>query len=227
MQNNPAVPAQGQGPSNPPPRTPQQVVEQLKRTPDCVIDVGVRRGTPWLYRAFPNIHHILVDPQPAGDTILDEAPQDFIFVNKGLGDKEGELVLHEQGLKSTFLDRTELTQSPRSNPHKVAVWTLDQLIDEYAASFNKIALKIDTEGFEVQILSGLTKHVDKIDFIIAEASVLNRFESQHDFPEVLWEFYQKGFRFYNLFDNLRRPAALVYDCIFFPSKDPIFSVLSP
>jgi hypothetical protein len=34
--------------------------------PEIVIDVGVRKGTPWLYESFPDAFYILVDPQSTG-----------------------------------------------------------------------------------------------------------------------------------------------------------------
>lgn len=208
-----------------PPRGPQAILEQLDRQPDYVIDIGVRRGTPWLYNAFPDVPHVLVDPQHVGETVLDHKPNTYVFVQKAVGDALGRLTFNEQGLKSTFLNRTELTMGPQTRTYEVDVVTLDTIIDEYCPDAQRIFLKIDTEGYEVPVIRGLNRHRDKIDAVIAEASVMNRFKQQQDFPEVLWEFYQKGFRFYNMFDPLKRPTALVYDCIFFQKEDEAFNLL--
>ena len=37
---------------------------------DFIVDVGVYRGTPWLYQAFPTTPFVLVDPQIANDAVL-------------------------------------------------------------------------------------------------------------------------------------------------------------
>ncbi len=194
----------------------------LARTPDAVIDVGVHRGTPWLYEAFAGVPFVLVDPQESADAELASKPDDYVFVNKALGRAPGRLTLSEQGPMSTFMTRTPLTRVPTKRQYEVEVTTLDAVIAEHLPWARRIGLKIDTEGFELEVLGGLAAHLDRIDFVVSEASVLNRFEGSYNFSELVCAFWEKGFRFYNLLNETRRRPPRVYDCIFLRANDPAF-----
>lgn len=197
-------------------------IADLHRTPDAVIDVGVRYGTKWLYDVFKDAPFILIDPQDEGEAILTSRPERYVFVNKAVGREPGTLMLNEQRARSTLLKRTPLTATRTFRRYDVDVTTLDAVIDEHAPDARRIGLKIDTEGFEMDVLAGLASHWDCIDFILSEVSVLNRFEESYNFSELICELWSKGFRFYNFVDIACWPVPPVYDCLFFRKDDPIF-----
>jgi len=202
-------------------------LRELERRPDAVIDVGVRRGTPWLYDVYADVPFVLVDPQEGGAALLTSRPKAFVFVNKAAGRAPGHLTLHEQGAMSTFLTRTKLTEVPTHKSYDVEITTLDDLIDAHLPAARKLGLKIDTEGFEMDVIAGLDRHLPHIDFIISEASVLNRFEDSYNFSELVTEFWRKGFRFYNLLGEIETRAPRVHDCIFLQANDPAFDRRKP
>jgi FkbM family methyltransferase len=189
--------------------------------PEIIFDVGVRKGTPWLYESFPDAFYILVDPQEVGSEILTSVPEKYTFVNKALGSEPGKLILQEQGAMSTFLQRTVLTSKKVESTYEVDVITLDSLIEERARN-KRCGLKIDTEGFEAEVMRGLNKYADHFDFVVAEVSVLNRFENSYNFSELISLFYEKGFRFYNFLNEPKPKAPRFYDCLFLQKSDPRF-----
>lgn len=194
----------------------------LARTPDAVIDVGVRRGTPWLYEVYAGVPFVLVDPQEGGEALLEARPSRYVFVNKAAGRACQTRMLNEQGAMSTFLTRAPLTHVPTRKRHEAEIVPLDDIIDAHAPDARRIGLKLDTEGFEIEVLAGLERHVDRIDFIISEASVLNRFENQHNFSELVGAMWQKDFRFYNILNEAGLKAPRVYDCLFLRKDDAAF-----
>lgn len=197
-------------------------LRQLSRMPDAVIDVGVRSGTPWLYEVYAGVPFVLVDPQEGGEALLKARPSDFVFVNKAAGRVAGRGMFNEQGSMSTFLDRTALTQVPVRGRHEAEIATLDAIIAEHLPAARRIGLKIDTEGFELEVLAGLDVSLERIDFILSEASVLNRFENSYNFSELVAELWKKGFRFYNILNRTAPKAPRVYDCLFLPKDDAAF-----
>lgn len=199
----------------------QMVLHHLGRTPDVVFDVGVRQGTPALYNAFPDTRFILVDPQKSGTSALIHKPQQFDFVNKALGSKPSTLRIKEQKARTTFLERTALTAAPTTDEYDVEVVTLDALIAEYAPT-GKIGLKVDVEGYEMEVFRGLQAEAKRIDFILAEVSVRNRFVSGYNFSDLVSLLKEKGFRFYNIMNPSRPRAPRFYDCVFLPEGDPAF-----
>jgi FkbM family methyltransferase len=158
--------------------------------------------------------------RPASE-MLTSAPENYIFLNKALGSEHSKLVLQERGAMSTFLQRTALTEKITESTYEVDVITLDSLVYEMARN-KRCGLKIDTEGFEVEVMRGLDKYEDHFDFVVAEVSVLNRFEDSYNFSELITIFYEKGFRFYNFLNEPKPQATRFYDCLFLQENDPRF-----
>jgi FkbM family methyltransferase len=120
-----------------------------------------------------------VDPQKAGAKLLESAPQNYVFVNKALGSEAAKMVLQEQSAMSTLLARTRLTSTKVASTYEVDVITLDSLVEEKAEN-KRCGLKLDTEGFEVEVMRGLEDYAHQFDFVVAEVSVLNRFENSYN-----------------------------------------------
>lgn len=199
------------------------VLKAARRSPDIIIDVGVRYGTPALYRAFRDVPFLLVDPQKDGEALLMKKPRSYKFVQVALGSEPGRLTLHEQAGKSTFLERTERTRTETREEYEVDVITLDALMDEHAPT-GKIGLKVDVEGFEMEVFKGLSSaRAERIDFIIVEASVRNRFTNGHHCTSLVSLLSQKGFRFYNIMNDVRVRPPNYYDFLFLREDDPIFN----
>ena len=73
--NNPATPASKQPEGT---LYNHEFLKKLSLKVKTVIDVGVRFGTPALYKAFPEAMFILVDPQKSGEALLKAIPERYI-----------------------------------------------------------------------------------------------------------------------------------------------------
>ena len=120
---------------------------------------------------------MLVEPIPDGEALLECNPANYTYVNCGLGAQSGRLTLNRYNNEKldSFLEmhrrNKEVSESRRLVERiEVAVRTLDDIIEEYCAS-DSIGIKIDTEGFELEVIKGLERHKERVTFIVAESSV--------------------------------------------------------
>lgn len=80
----------------------------------------------------------------------------------------------------------------------VPMRTLESIINESSISSVRL-LKIDVEGFELQVLQGLAKAIDKVDFIVFEA--LNGVEDREANERVCNWLDNRGFRIMDIREN--------------------------
>ena len=165
--------------------------EQLNRLPkiDTLIDIGVgNRGTQNLYEKFSNEKLILIDP-------LDEAEdyatknlknRDYIFYKVALGNikTKKELKIEERINRSTFLNVTNINFE--ANPvekRNVEIDLLDNVIAKND-SLGRLGIKIDTEGYELDVILGAKNTLKSTKFVIAEV------RHNHQSFDSCYELYQ-------------------------------------
>jgi FkbM family methyltransferase len=165
---------------------------------DVVIDVGVAHGTAWLYDRFPEADLLLVDPLPAPglETCLGDRPHTLVPCALGStpGTAEMTVDLVHTG-RSSLLERTALTDSGGpTQVRKVEVRTLDQVVaDAGMADGRTVGLKIDSEGFELEVLRGGVETLKRCAFVVCESSVLKRFEGSYRLEELIGFMADQGF----------------------------------
>jgi len=137
---------------------------------DLCFDIGAHRGnrTEIFLRLGAKV--VAVEPQ---EDCIDYLRQKFneesrlVLVNKGLSGKEGELTLYvckDASVISTFSDkwkRGRFSNYKWNNSKTVSVTTLDNLIKKFGLP---VFCKIDVEGFEFQVLKGLSQPIPYISF---------------------------------------------------------------
>src|SRR5262249_39511139 len=105
-----------------------------------------------------------------------------------LGARAGELELNvelDAPTRTSALARTELTRTGgRIERRKVPVTTLDALVETRSLR-PPFGLKVDAEGFELEILRGAPRMLKDTRFVIAETSVQRRFDGSYGFLELL------------------------------------------
>jgi FkbM family methyltransferase len=185
-----------------------------------IVDVGVNHGTPALYRAFARLPFLLVDPQQDADARLRIRPHDYRFANVALGAHPGAVAIHEEGGRSTALERTAATRVRDTETYQAEVTTLDLLLDAHRLP-GPIGLKIDTEGYELEVLKGLERHIGDIGFIICEASIRRRFVGGYAMADLVGALKAKGFDVFN-FLNAPKEKPNFYDLLFLREDNPLF-----
>jgi len=196
-----------------PVRGPDNYIRHLKAKgfkPGTVIDIGVATGTPWLY-AFPEAKLVLVEPNPQFESDLEriKAEHGADILPYAAGIESGVLPLKVDlyaPSSSSFYDASADVQSywqrrGHDRPieqRQVDVRPLDMMIDErYRAPF---LIKIDTEGFEMEVLKGAVQTLSKAACLIIETSVARRHEGSYAFADLIAFLAANDFAFSDILD---------------------------
>ena len=185
-----------------------------------VIDIGVRYGTPALYNAFRDADFILVDPQKGGEDLIKHKPGRYRFKNVGLGSAPGKLTLQEEGGRSSFLERSKLTKGNVTETYEAEIMTFDALMDELKPQ-PPFGVKIDTEGFELEVVKGINRHLPNVSFFLSECSIKKRFIGSYRFGEFVAYLSEHGFELFTVL-NIPDRGTKFYDCLFLPRDHPLF-----
>ncbi len=191
-------------------------------SPNTLIDVGCAYGTPGLYRLYPHAFLALVDPLPGewAAKISERLARhnrrgEYVEVALGASEGRGHLRVEQDRARSSLLDRSALTAGD-SKPElkEIRVTSLDRLVTERGWK-GPFGIKIDTEGYELQVLAGAEITLASTQFVIAEVSVAKRFEGSYEFAELISYLSDRGFRLLDILEQHRRPEGLSYlDCAF-------------
>ncbi|MDX2289949.1 MAG: FkbM family methyltransferase [Hyphomicrobiaceae bacterium] len=143
---------------------------RLDRDIAHVIDVGAADGTPDLYARLPTARLELFEPQPGHhDTlrtaVLAHRPGRLHPVALGAADGTAHLSL--TGRSGASLVNTTHLDGTLAPTIEVPVRRLDRRLSA-ADLLRPCLLKIDTEGFEMEVLRGAAGLLDAIDVVVAE-----------------------------------------------------------
>jgi len=178
---------------------------------NTIIDVGVNQGTPSLYKAFEDCNIVLVDPlldfnKEAINKIKKQYKNVFL-IQKGCGHKKENKTLNfdKSSLgRSSMLKRTSITESktPQYENIQIKCDRLDVMIKELNLP-GPFGIKIDTEGFEMNVLNGSVNLFNDTKFIITETSMAKRFEESYFFEDLIDFMRNNNFRAYDILDISR------------------------
>jgi FkbM family methyltransferase len=174
---------------------------QIKKLPsiDTLVDIGVGiNGTPELYNHFDSAHLVLIDPTTEAKNYAETnlTARSHSFYNCGVGEKSGELILNveEDSSYSSFLEVADINF--RADPidrRTVKVDTLDNIMSNEKNS-GRIGVKIDTEGFELNVIKGASKTLKNVDFVLAEVRHNHEsFKDMYSLDEFIEEMFKNNF----------------------------------
>lgn len=172
-----------------------------------VIDVGANRGQFLVFALarFPQARVLSFEPNPPAFRRLQEiidvygAGDRARAFNVALGDANEERILHvsREDDSSSLLAPTvlQVRLSPESREVgqlHVLVQRLDSLIDWPLE--RPTLLKIDVQGFELEVLRGASATLSSIDSVLVEMSFVELYRGQQTAPAVMSLLQQAGYR---------------------------------
>jgi len=192
---------------------PRRILRRLK--PATVIDVGVHKGTPALYAAFPNAQYLLVEPikerVPDLEKILTTIRGEYVIAAAGAQEGTATLRIEPAPAASSLLDRASgSVKGADLERREVTVVTLDGLVAERNLE-GPFGLKVDTEGFELEVIYGATTMLESCQFVIAEMTTSRRrFRAGYRSVELIDEMSTHGFLVRAVMHSTRNYADVLF-----------------
>lgn len=175
-------------------------------TAHVVLDVGAHHG--WFFHCWqdwcPQARVIAFEPYGESFATMKRlygADPRMKLVQAGVGSAVGELalnVLEDSKVSNSFLDPNEQAWQDIDYRHgdvtrvSVPVTTLDEVFRQEGLS-GVYLLKIDVQGYEMEVLRGAEDSLDKIDHIFVEAGIQRLYEGAPRFNDVFEFLTARGF----------------------------------
>lgn len=172
-------------------------------SPRTVFDVGVGRGTPWLYSAFPDAHHVLIEPQREFEPCLRKICEDYDaeYHLVGAAASEGQSTMHrrESDLTGSSFRLDTAEEAARHGPMQMTDVALPvRPLDSFADRPPPFVLKIDTEGYELNVLQGASQILAQTELLLTEVAVQPRHEGEADLGELSSLLRSHGLRLFDI-----------------------------
>jgi FkbM family methyltransferase len=172
---------------------------------DLLFDVGANAGQYGELTRTVNFRGKIISFEPLNDAFqkLNQASskdQQWEINNYALGDVAGKSTINIAGnsYSSSILKMEEqhvetLPESKYIGTQEIEIKTLNDVFNSYYKAGNKVMLKIDTQGYEKQVIEGASDVLDKITLIQLEMSLVALYESELLLTEMIQFLDQKGF----------------------------------
>ena len=151
-----------------------------------------------LYDYFSSAYLILIDPTKEAKEYANNnlSNRNFSFYECGVGEKSGELKLNvekETGY-SSFLEATDINfRGEPVDKRIVKIKTLDNIITN-ENKLGRIGVKIDTEGYELNVIKGASRILNSVNFVLAEVRHNHKsFEDLYNLSDFVKEMQKNDF----------------------------------
>ena len=138
--------------------------------------------------------HRRLEQRAAADPAWRVAPR------MAIGDRDGEVEIEvsAESDMSSVLPQTDLLRriSPSSRVvgrEMVPIRRLDGVVEDYVNADDGVFLKIDTQGFEAQVLAGARHLLPRLQGVQVEMSLVRCYEGERDFRDLIDDLADAGF----------------------------------
>lgn len=185
--------------------TPRPIDRMLRGFgPDTVIDVGANVGqfATELRRQGYRGKIVSFEPHPDAYRRLEVAAardDRWAVRNEAVGDEEGTLDLHlgEKDYTSSLLEPADVLAQYADvafvGTAPVQVRRLDSVFDEICLMGERIALKVDTQGYERAVIEGASSVLDAIGAVYLELSLVPLYRGEPPAEVVMAQLRERGF----------------------------------
>ncbi|MDY6868003.1 MAG: FkbM family methyltransferase [Chloroflexota bacterium] len=145
-----------------------------------------------------------------------------------IGDYDGNVEINISGnsFSSSVLPMTNAHSSVAKNSayigsEKVPIARLDSVAPKYISSTSRVFIKIDTQGFEWQVLDGASETLKNAQGVLCEMSLVPLYEGQYLWMDILKRLENEGFTLWALqrgFTDMNNGRTLQMDGLFFRTE---------
>lgn len=198
---------------------------------DLVFDVGANIGSFGTDLRSAGYQGELVSFEPlstAHAILLRTAHRDAMWQvapRCAIGDYDGEVEINISGnshsssvLPMTPLHASAAQGSAYVGAEKASICRLDSVAPRYLKNFSRPFLKIDTQGFEWQVLDGARETLPHVQGVLCEMSLVTLYEGQRLWKDMMHRLESEGFELWSIqraFADLRDGRTLQIDATFF------------
>ena len=195
-----------------------------------IFDIGANVGNYAMVMRKLGFEGNIVSFEPLSDTfkkLQKNASKDnnWETINIALGDKDGESEINIAGNNdsSSILEMMPLhsKSAPESSyigKERIKVNKLDTVFDNYYKKGDNVFVKIDTQGYELNVLQGAEKSLSHIKGIQIEMSLVQLYDGGILYKEMIELIEKKGFSLFSIENGFSDPESgelLQMDGIFF------------
>jgi FkbM family methyltransferase len=126
-------------------------------------------------------------------------------VQMGLGSRDHEMTLHVSGYSQSSslkkmlpLHEDIASYFSQVSEERVTIRKLDSVWSDHVPAHSKVYLKIDTQGFEKQVLDGAVRSLPQVRAVQMEISIVPLYEGTLLLPDALRIMARKGFTLVSL-----------------------------
>lgn len=189
-----------------------EYVRDLGFAPSLIVDVGAHAGS-WTEMAldvFPGAGVLMIEPQPEMREALRAVSARYpsvrhVEVAAGAREEERYQTIWPDLQGSSFLPTPTAERIASGEQRLAPVRTLDRLLEEDGRGTPDL-VKLDVQGFELEVLKGAPSILGRCELMILETSL---YEFLDDIPllrEVIDFMGDHGYEIYDLAGRIRRPV---------------------
>jgi len=209
-----------------------QIIASLhKFNIDLIMDVGANEGQFSLDIRSAGYKENIISFEPlsiaheklCSASLLD--PKWAVYSRCAVGNATAEMEINiaSNSTSSSLLPMLDshISAAPHSsyiNKEKVSMLTLDSICKEYIKKYKNIFLKIDTQGFEWQVLDGAKDLLPHVRGLLIELSLVELYKDQRLWEETISRLKKNGFELWSIqpgFVDPRNGQTLQLDGIFY------------
>lgn len=179
---------------------------------DLVLDIGANEGQ-YAKKLIAYGYKGAIcsfEPLTSAYKILAETAKGFggwiVYPRCALGELTGQIEINisENSVSSSILpmEKAHLKSAPNSgycSKELTEVVALNEIYDEVSKGFNATFLKIDTQGYEWQVLNGSSRILDRVKGIQIELSLLELYSGQRLMEDIKIRLEGLGFTLWGIF----------------------------
>ena len=196
---------------------------------DLILDIGANIGQFAKSARSKGYKGLIVSIEPsskAHSILLKNAEKDplwKVYERIAVGEHQGKhkLNLASNSVSSSLLPMNELhlKAAPKSSyfsQETVEVKSLDTILSDFTINLNCL-LKIDTQGFEMEVLTGAENALKFIKYIMIELSVFELYKGQANYFDITKFLIDREFKLISIdksFEDPNSGKTLQYDAIF-------------
>jgi FkbM family methyltransferase len=190
-------------------------LKDLGFNPSIAIDVGAYHGewTKLFKNIYPQSKVLMIEAQEQKERILKEVCKFYDLEDISL---EIALLGSENNKEVCFCEmETGSSVFEESSPYRrdyvtKTLVTLDTLVSKYKEFQNIDFLKLDVQGYELEVLAGATTLLKKTEFILLEASLIPVNQGCPLIEEVIYFMTKRNFRMLDFCSQIRRKDGLLW-----------------